>query len=195
MNDVVRRAQQGDDEAFIEVCGRFEGLVKKHVYQPHLIPLYEDGYAEAWLAVAEAVKSYDEASGVRFAGYVESKVRFAIWNLFKRERRRWQNETLLAEGSDDSGENFGLRLEMLSDKANVEREVELKFINAELGRAMAVLPGRQREVIVKTMANERKLTEVAQELGITVQAVHNLRQRGIARLKKACAGMYVSERG
>lgn len=194
LNNVVLRAQLGDIKAFEEVCRRFEGLVKKHVYQPHLRPLYEEGYSEAWLAVAEAVRSYDKASGVRFAGYVESKVKFALWNLFKRERRRWQHETLLAEGADGD-QDGGLSVEGIPDETNVEREVELRHIGTELTRAIAKLSGRQRKVIVETLLYERSLTDVARELGISVQAVYNLRLRAVTRLKKTCIGMYDSERG
>ncbi len=194
LNKLVIRAQAGDDEAFAKVCQRFEGLVKRHAYQPHLRILSEDALAEAWLAVADAVKSYDYSTGVHFAGYVESKVKFALWNLFKRERRRWQREVLVAEGEDDDMPG-AFRLDMLAGTTNVEQEIELAELRQELLEAVAGLPERQRWALVLTLYGGSKLGEAAAELGVTAQAIYNLRQRALTRLKKQLAGMYVSERG
>ncbi|MDD4599629.1 MAG: sigma-70 family RNA polymerase sigma factor [Negativicutes bacterium] len=192
--EIVRKAQTGNQEAFGEVCRRFEGLVKRQAFQPHLRVLGEDVLGEAWLAVAEAVKGYDEKSGVYFAGYVESKVKFALWNFFKRERRRWEYELLVSEGEDEDHPG-GFRLDMLAGAANVEQEVETAELGQQLRAAVGALPERQRLALVMTMFGENKLAEAAGDLGVTAQAVYNLRQRALTRLKKQFAGMYVSERG
>lgn len=190
--EIVRKAQNGNQEAFSEVCRRFEELVKRQAFQPHLRVLGEDVLGEAWLAVAEAVKGYDEKSGVHFAGYVESKVKFALWNFFKRERRRWERELLVSEDEDYPG---GFRLDMLAGTANVEQEVEIAELSQELRAVVGALPERQRQALVMTMFGENKLAKAAANMGVTAQAVYNLRQRALTRLKKQFAGMYVSERG
>jgi RNA polymerase sigma factor (sigma-70 family) len=192
LHSIVKKAQSGDQEAFQEVCSRFTGLVKKYAYQPHLRPVAEEAEAQGWLAVVQAVKTYDEKSGVHFAGYVESRVKYAAWNLFKKERRRWQEEELIEGGQEDEG---GDPLLQLPDTMDVAVEVELRFLSEELKAAVDGLPDKQRQVIQRTVLGAERLTTVAAELGITAQAVYNLRQRGLARLKTICAGMYVSERG
>ncbi|AIF53672.1 RNA polymerase sigma factor [Pelosinus sp. UFO1] len=189
---LVKTAQAGDEHAFQEVCSRFTGLVKKHANKPHLRPIVEEATSQGWLAVVQAVKSYDETCGVHFAGYVDSKVKFAIWNLFKKERRRWQEEVLLEGAAEEEEQNA---FAQLPDKANVAQEVELEWLSQELITAVAALPGKQRQVILQTVVGHSTLKDVAAELGITIQAVFNLRQRGVARLKTLCAGMYTSERG
>lgn len=193
LSDLAAKARNGDSEAFALVCRRFEGLVKRQAFQAHLRPLYEEAQAEAWLAVAEAVKTYDESVGVRFAGYVESKVRYALWNLFKKERRRWQSETLASDDGEEEG--IGVKLSMLADDTDIAGEVERKCLRDELRCALARLPERQRQAVVLTVLEECRLGEAARLLGVTAQAVHNLQKRGLARLKKDCSGMYVSERG
>lgn len=193
MINLVTRAQAGDNEAFEEVCRRFKGLVKRQAYQPHLRSLGDDALAEAWLAVIEGVKSYDFSAGVHFAGFVESKVKFALWNLFKRERRRWQQELLITEGEDSEFQSF--RLDMLAGPANIEQEVEMAELGRELRAEIAVLPERQRQAMLLTLLGDSKLGEAALELKVTAQAVYNLRQRALTRLKKQFAGMYLSERG
>lgn len=192
--EIVSKARAGDHTAFDEVCRRFEGLVKRQAFQPHLRVLGDDALAEGWLAVAEAVNSYDRKTGVPFAGYVESKVKYALWNLFKRERRRWQHEMPVNEGEDGNGPG-GFRLDLLPGATNIEAEIELMELGQQLAAAIKTLPERQRRALVLTMFGDSKLAEVAVGLGVTAQAVHNLRQRALTRLKKQLAGMYINERG
>ncbi|SFM14420.1 RNA polymerase sigma factor [Pelosinus propionicus] len=191
LHQLVRNAQRGDKEAFQEICTCFTGLVKKYAHQAHLRTITEEAEAQAWLAVVQAVKSYDGNSGVHFAGYVKSKVKFAIWNLFKKERRIWQEEQL--EGGQE-GEEVDF-FDYLPDNADVPGEVEERLLSHELRSFIDTLPEKQRQVILRTVIGQEKLTNVAAAMGITTQAVYNLRQRGFARLKILCAGMYSSERG
>jgi len=169
---LVREAQQGQAVAFAEVCRRFEGLVVKHAFAPHIRPIGEDARSEGRLAVVEAVGSYREASGVPFAGYVESRVRYRMWNMFKKERRRWRQEVWL--DSDRPEEDAGV---------NIAVSVENQLLAAEVRQAIDALPDKQRLVITATLLGEVRLLEVAQTLGVSVQAVHKLRCRALARLR------------
>jgi RNA polymerase sigma factor (sigma-70 family) len=189
LHQLVKKAQMGDKEAFQEICTRFTGLVKKYAREAHLLPIAEEAEAQGWLAIVEAVASYDEASGVHVAGYVDSKVKFAIWNLFKKERRIWQIQQL--EGGQEETDSFI----QLPDKADVAQEVEGRWLSLQVKAAVETLPDKQRQVIIRTVMGQETLTNVAVTLGITPQAVYNLRQRGVARLKSLCSGMYSSERG
>jgi len=184
---LVNRAQAGDSQAVNEICRRFTGLVKKYAFQPHIRPIAEEAQSQGWIAVLEAIRQYDARSGVQFAGYIESRVKYGIWNLFKRERRRWQQEAQLDGGSDEDGLAM---LDQLADGTDVAGEVEIRWLSRELMTAVKVLPERQRLVILRTVVGEERLTTMAVELGITAQGVYNLRQRGLARLKILCAGMY-----
>jgi RNA polymerase sigma factor (sigma-70 family) len=191
LDQLVRKAQMGDRQAFHELCTRFTGLVKKYAHKAHLRPIAEEAEAQGWLAMVQAVKSYDETSGVHFAGYVDSKVKFAIWNIFKKERRIWQGEQLESGQGEEEVDSFA----QLPDKTDIAGEVEERWLSHELKTAVETLPDKQRQVIVRTIIGQETLTNVAATLGITVQAVYNLRQRGLARLKSLCSGMYSSERG
>jgi len=184
---LVKQAQAGDEEAVQEICRRFTGLVKKYAFQAHVRSIAEEAESQGWLEVLQGIQQYDEQSGIRFAGYVESRVKYGIWNLFKRERRRWDHEAELDGGGQDEERS---RLEQLADGTNVAAEVELHWIAHELTAALALLPDKQRRVIIATIVEQERLTVVARELGITPQGIYNLRKRGLASLKKACAGMY-----
>lgn len=191
--DLVQQVQAGDEAAFTAICRQFSGLVKKQARQPHLRTIAEDAEAEAWLAVVQAVKTYRRWTGVPVAGYIESKVKYALWNLFKRQRRNWQRELLLFDGGDR--EEGGPSWEKIPDRQNVAQEAEDNWLGRELRQAVGELPERQRQVVVLTLLGDSSLTDLARQMGVTVQAAHNLRKRGLSRLKRRCTGMYESERG
>lgn len=186
LQDLIGKAQQGEQAAFATICERFSGLVKKQAFQPHLRPLAEEAQAQGWLAIAEGVKTYDPASGVPVAGYLESKVKYALWNLFKKERRRWQTEVAFEQGGDEKDDAGGL-LAVLAAADNVEELLEQQEIRSELSQALTDLPERQRLAIVYTVLQGMSLNQAAQQLGVSLQAVHSLRQRGFSRLKKMLA--------
>lgn len=194
LTELVKRAQAGDSQAVHDVCLRFTGLVKKYAFQPHIRPIADEAESQGWLAVMQGIRQYDEHCGVQFAGFIESRVKYGIWNFFKRERRRWQNEAQLDSGSDEDGLAM---LDQLADGTDVAGEVEFQWLSGELMTAVTVLPDKQRMVIMRTVLGEERLTAIAGELGITTQGVYNLRQRGLARLKTLCAGMYsdISSKG
>ena len=184
--DLMVMAQQGDEDAFAEICKRFTGLVRKHARQPHLRQLGEDAEAEAWLAVVRAVRTFRAEAGVQPAGYIDSQVRYALWNLFKKERRKWQGEVAAEAGSGDSLSV----LDTMTASDNTEQMVERRIDSIELQDALARLPERQGQALRLTFIECRRLNEAARVMGITPQAVTNLQQRGLARLKKSCVGIY-----
>lgn len=185
---LVKKAQAGEEEALEEICRRFGGLVKKYAFQAHVRSIAQEAEGQGWLEVMQGIRSYDEKSGVPFAGYLESRVKYGIWNLFKRERRRWEQEIQLTSGGQEE-EGLSL-LDKVADATDVGGEVEGQWLAQELRAAVALLPAKQRLVIGRTVLGEEGLTAVATQLGITPQGVYNLRQRGLASLKKSCAGMY-----
>lgn len=184
---IEAQAGNGSGEAFAEVCRRFAGLVKKYANQPHVAGIKEEATAEGWLAVTAAVRTYDPATEVRFAGYVESRVRYAVWNLFKRERRRWQQELFLTGSTEEEAKERPGLLDTLAASDNVEAEAEANFVATAVREALALLPDKQQIAVVKTLLGEARLADIAAELGVTPQAVYSLRQRGLARLKRELA--------
>lgn len=190
-NQLVMLAQTGNNEAFEQICQQYAGLVKRQAYQAHLRPIQEEALAEGWLALSQAIVSYNPDFGVQFAGYAESKVKFALWNLFKRERRRWQYEMPLEDGCDD-GVSI---LDRLPDQVDIASQVENNLLANQVLTLLTKLPERQRQVVLMTVVQGKGLSETAVSLQVSPQAVYNLRQRGVARLKQLWNGMYESERG
>lgn len=185
--ELVKRAKAGDGEAILAVCRRFTGLVKKYAFQPHLRSMAEEAQSQGWLALIQGIREYDVYSGIPFEGYIESRVKYAVWNLFKKERRRWQQEGSLEGNAEEEGLSFYDRLAVGLDVAH---EVETRQLCQDILEAIAVLPEKQKQVIRRRLLEEEGLSQIALDLGMTPQGVYNLQKRGVTRLKTLCSGMY-----
>ena len=192
---MVLQAQRGDAAAYYAVCCQFRGLVMKYARQGHLAGIHEDAESEGWLALAQAVKDFDSSRGVPFAGYAQRCVVYRLWNVFKKERRRWQTESTLEDGRDDENgesERSGL-LKRLTASDDVASAVEQLELRDELRQALLSLPVRQRQAVVVTLIGEGRLADLADVWGISVQAVHATRKKALLSLKQSLSGMYLSE--
>jgi len=179
---LVVKAQQGDAAAYEAVCRQFGGLVRKQAGQGHLAGIREEAEGEGWLALAQAVKDYDPARRVPFAGFAARCVAYRLWNVFKKERRRWQVETpLVSESEDEAGSAAADRLPAPDDVAG---EAERRELRDELRQAVLTLPARQRQVVAATVLGERRLLDLAVEWDVSVQAVHATRKKALARLRQ-----------
>lgn len=154
----------------------FAPLVGKYTWNKS-----DDEKSEAWLAVVESFATYDPKLGVRLPGYIESRVKYAVWNSIKKKQRYANNEYIES------------CFESQADHVDIAEIVESKLLRQELLKALSALSIKQRQVIVKTIVLGYSLTEYAHELGITPQAVFNLRKSGLKRLKKNLSRMYINE--
>lgn len=151
----------------------------------------EDVKAEAWLAVIEAIDSYDVTREVPFAGYIESRVKYCVWNLLKRKQRQELHEISIASEFKNGKNSL---IEILPNGTDISQEVEDLFLSGEIRKAIHMLPVRQRIVIIKTMFLGFKLVDIATELEVAPQAIFNLRKRALARLKRILEKVHVVER-
>lgn len=181
LNKLVEMAKQGDEAAFQEICKRFTGLVKKLAYQSHLRPIAEEAVSIGFLTIVEGVKEYNASRGIPFEGYIQSKLRFAMWNLFKRERGRWEKECTIEAQQEVEQSLF----DRLVAKVDIELEIEHKLLMEELMGWIEVLPKKQRQVVLLTLVLEKGLTETSKLLNVSPQAIFNLRHRGIEKLRNA----------
>ncbi|SMD17925.1 hypothetical protein [Sporomusa malonica] len=94
-----------------------EPLIRKHTRSKS-----EDIKSQAWLAVVQAFAYYNSAKGVPPPGYVESRVKFAVWNALKKEYQ-------LANRED-----IECCLEDQPDHTDVTGVVELKLLGKGFAR-------------------------------------------------------------
>jgi len=153
------------------VCQQFMPLVKKYAWKYK--NSVQDAESEAWLIIINAVHTYDANTGVPLAGYLESKIKHGMFNLWRREKRK--QECLV---NDDL-------LERLPAKDNIEMEIEQKQGLEKILKVINQLTPKQRFVIIHNIINDHKLDYIAKVLGITAQAVCQLKKRALGGLKNS----------
>ena len=81
------------------------------------------------------------------------------------------------DGTDYEGEQF-------ASAEDTEREAVRREDMARLYSAMEVLSPSQRELVEKVYFEERKITDIAREEGVSKQSVHERVQRALKKLEK-----------
>lgn len=176
--DEVKKAQNGDSIAMINICKSFEGLIKKYAYKSYLKTISEEALAEGYLALLEAIKTFDSTKGVNFSGYADSKIKFAIWNLYKKNKAIWKSEESIDKEINDVS-----KLELISGDDNVEETIVSKIINEKLKCEILKLSHKQRDVLILNLSYEYSLTQIGQLWNISPQAVYNIKKRALQNLK------------
>ena len=74
--------------------------------------------------------------------------------------------------------------ELFASAEDTEREAVRREDMARLYSAMEVLSPSQRELVEKVYFEERKITDIAREEGVTKQSVHERVERALKKLKK-----------
>lgn len=153
------------------ICQQFKPLVKKYagIYR-RSVP---DAESEAWLALIQAIHSFNPDIGVPLAGYLESRVKFGLLNLWRREMKRKRMEY--------QGDNA---FEYIAAPDDPQAELIYKEMIARMLAALQELPQRQLLVLIRIFVHGQKLAHIAQALGITAQAVYQIKKRALIRLKK-----------
>ena len=81
------------------------------------------------------------------------------------------------DGMDYEGEQF-------ASAEDTEREAVRREDMARLYSAMEVLSPSQRELVEKVYFEERKITDIAREEGVSKQSVHERVQRALKKLER-----------
>lgn len=181
--ELIRRAQQGDQEAFCLLAQRYERrLLALALYYLRDAHDAEDLSQEVWLKAYRAIGSFRGESG--FYTWLR---RIAI-NTFLNERRA-------AKGTGMSGNDANARVEMLSledacelpDNAAVDAEqvAERRQLVGAVSRALAALTPRERLIFLLRHREEMSGEEIAAVCKVSTgtvkkslfRAVHKIRDR------------------
>jgi RNA polymerase sigma factor (sigma-70 family) len=127
---------------------------------------WEEVAAEAAIAALLAVTDFDPARGVPLGCYVRMRV---LGHALARYRREWA---------------YGIRCSRpLTDSEGADSPASLpEGISEELGRALESLPAADRWLIRRLFWEDRSQAEVADEMGISQQAVSKRKRRALELL-------------
>ena len=118
-------------------------------------------------------------------------------NEFNRLRDRMFRSVVLAlehEVSDDVDDDLTL-VDVLVDQAAIEpsEELETRELHAYLRDAIALLPDRQRLVIIGYFLEGRTSQDLARFLGVTESRISQIRSEAIQMLKEGIEAQYVAK--
>ena len=185
---LIRRAQQGDNRAFEELLL----LHQKRVYNLCLrmsanpddaLDLSQEAFIRAWRSIGQ----YQfEASFSTWLFRLTSNI---CIDFLRRKKRR--QETSLTENYDDSDE--GAELSVPDAQPNPEQQAMAKETKQELARAMAQLSPEHREILQLRVIEDLQYEQIADILGVRVGTVKSRLARARLSLRKILkAGNYFS---
>jgi RNA polymerase sigma-70 factor (ECF subfamily) len=175
----MARLASGDREALAPLMERHYRRVYRialgYLRQP------DDALEVVQEAFVQACQSAPRWDGSADAGPWLSRitVNLAI-DRWRRNRRRAQTFTALADDDHASA---------LADAGpSPDRRVQRREAGERVAAALAVLPERQRAVVVLRHYQEMSLEEIAQALGMSLGTVKSSLHRALGRMRGALAG-------
>ena len=111
---------------------------------------------------------------------VDERLGGMLLDLDRQQYNNDQKETrrhVSLDGMDYEGELF-------ISAEDTERAVEHREDMARLYSAMEVLSPSQRELVKKVYFEERKITDIAREEGVSKQSVHERVERALKKIEK-----------
>ncbi|MCL6465444.1 MAG: sigma-70 family RNA polymerase sigma factor [candidate division WOR-3 bacterium] len=180
-DELVRRAQRGNTEAFEELVRRYESRVYNITYR--LLGNEEDA-AEALQDTF--IRAYRAISRFKF------KSSFYTWlyriatnvSLTKLRRRKTQDTISLDEPIKDTDD---LQFDIPDSQYTPEQVFEQKRLREKLQEAIDRLPAEYRTVVVMRDLQGLSNEEVSKTLGLSVPAVKSRLHRGRMALREQLA--------
>ncbi len=174
MEQVLRRANAGEAEAFAELYGRFSrrvfGLCRHLLGSPEEA---EDATSEVFLRAQKAMSSYDRALPLP-----QWLLSIASHYCLDQLRRRRLERRVFAVEEGEPAAALALSPSPLTQLLTAERK-------AALSAALLALPERYRLVLVLRYENELAYDQIAGALGLTRNHVATLIFRAKKELRRA----------
>ncbi len=168
---------QGDRRARARLIEAYQPLVFKVVMGMRLPPsLVMDMIQEGTVGLIDAVERFEPARGFRFSTYATYRIRGAVQNALRRERRRAQALEEAAGALEDAAAEDALGA------------VEDSLLAQQLAEGVARLPGRERAVLEALYFRPRSPRGVARELGVSLSHLYRLHHRAVAALRRWLEG-------
>ena len=130
------------------------------------------------MSFVRAVRDYDAAQGVPFAGFAKARVYGNLRTLARRVIRTWQREATV---DDRREEGFWDSIED-EDAARALTRLERRSM---LAAALRALSERERDVITRLYFQNETQKTAAAALGLTQQAVAAIKKRALKKMKEA----------
>lgn len=198
--ELVAQIQAGAVERLGELWEQVEGLVKwkaNHIMTALKLHgncgvEFDDLYQSGYLAMIGAVETY-EASAGKFSGwfmyYLKTAFCEATGIRTKKQQKEPLNMAISLESPITNDADSSLLLEIVPDPAGeipiekIEARIFYQQMHNALDQSLSTLPADHRLVIEKRYYEEKTLSQVAREIGVTSESVRNAERKGLRKLR------------
>jgi RNA polymerase sigma-70 factor, ECF subfamily len=144
--------------------------------------LRQDLEGEIYCRFCQLLAAYDPERGVPLRAYLVRTLPLAVYSFVRSHWRRQHRETTLEE---EPGTRESWR--MLDPTAGWDDRLALQEVLQALPDAIALLPLRQRQVVVWRYYESRSFEEIASSLEIRVATARSLLRHGLNNLRRRIA--------
>lgn len=175
IEELVRKAKTGDEEAIVEVINKFKYLILKEASKYH-IPSYEleDLVQQGYLSVIKAIGMYKQGSN-SFNGYCINSIKTNFKALLKGKIKHYREVLNEEPISIDAAANYNFTLE---DEVIAYEEVK------RLYAALEKLDPLERNVVERFYLHEENLKEIACEGNHSYYDYVRIKSKALEKLKK-----------
>ena len=166
---LVGRAVEGDAEAFGKLYDMYVDRVYRHVYyRVGNVTDAEDLTQQVFLKAWQAVPRYRKTATPFLAWLIKISHNLVIDFYRSRKAGIYLDYDIVDESAG----------------SNVEHQVEARFNQQQVRRAILQLPGDQQQVVLMRFIEDFAYPEIAATLGKSEGAVRVIQHRALAKLRK-----------
>jgi RNA polymerase sigma-70 factor, ECF subfamily len=168
LQELVRRAQDGDTDAFGKIYDHFFTPVYR--YAAFRLPreMAEDTTADIFVKAWEKLHTYKAHKNVPFGAWIFRIARHTVIDMYRTQR-----------GFEEVPESVPDTDVFNRAEARMERKDTLRIVRGALNQ----LPKRYREVLLLTYVSELPYSEVARVLHLSEGGVRILKMRALRKLE------------
>lgn len=173
-NVVLRRLNEGEEAAFDYFFHRYFPLMQ--AFARRFIAdegLAEEVVLDVFFKVWEKRSDFADAKTLKAFLYIATKN--ASFNALKKDQSRHKHQASSILGHEQT-------------EASVIREIVRSEVYATLSLAINTLPEQCRRIIQLIFEEDKKPSEIAEALGITISTVNSQKARGLALLRDKLKG-------
>ncbi|WP_298705054.1 sigma-70 family RNA polymerase sigma factor [uncultured Veillonella sp.] len=186
-SNIVKLAQAGHAQSIAQLCQNYEPLIRKYASLTPVHKVKEDLENELWCCFLKALKEYDASTHIPFSGFIKSRIKYGQYNLFKKYRHQWEQESCILGQEFDSDRKPDSNILNLEDLLNPADSAEYEYMKshtyATLHKALQQLAPKQRDLLKDIYIHQKSMAQLGRDYNISRQAIHKHKQRALAALQ------------
>lgn len=185
--DLVKKYQNGDEEAFIMLMNRHKDKVFSYIMKTMRdVQLSEDIFQDTFIKVIRTLKKGKYNEEGKFASWVMRIAHNLMIDYFRKNTRM----PLTHENNDY--DIFGM---MKNEELNADEIMEKKQIKEDLRQLIRELPEEQREVVVLRHFCDLSFKEIAERTDVSINTALGRMRYALINLRKLSENACVSFEG